>query len=67
MTSRRRIAVTMLAGAALASGCPTSLPVLPPLPPAVNEGTTEQPPEVERPTPPEQDGDVPEVPPPVKP
>ena len=69
MTIRRRIAVTILV--ALASGCPKSPPAAPPVPvpKAGTVGTPQErvPPPVERPIPPDRQGDVPEVPPPMKP
>ena len=68
MTIRRRIVLTLLV--AVASGCPKAPPPLPPpVPKAGTAGTPQEsvPPPVERPIPPERQGDVPEVPPPVKP
>ena len=68
MTIRARIAITIML--AIVSGCPR--PVTPPpvpLPKAGTVGTPQEPvpPPVERPIPPGREGDVPEVPPPVKP
>ena len=69
MTIRRRIAVTVFI--ALASGCPEERGAPPPVPApkAGTVGTPQErvPPPVERPIPPARQGDVPEIPPPVKP
>ena len=64
-----RLAIALLV---LAAGCPRPTPVVPPIPPApprTPSAETAQPvpPPVERPIPPARQGDVPEVPPPIKP
>ena len=63
--TRRFVGLALLA---LLCSCPKPPPAVPPSPKAKGvEPAQPVPPPVERPIPPERQGDVPEVPPPIKP
>jgi len=70
MSAARLVAVLVAVAMVLAGGCPTPpAPVQPVAPGADTARPSAEPvpPPVERPIPPERQGDVPEVPPPIKP
>jgi hypothetical protein len=69
--SMRHLALGLVLGAlvTLGASCPKPPPVPPPRPGVIPPGGAAEPvpPPIERPIPPGKQGDVPEVPPPVKP